>query len=122
MAQGLVEPIGGAQHKSKCQSDAVQKVHGSTAILNGRQFGADTDPLDCAAERANNSLVHRPARVAFRSLLARWNMWVVRARTSILSNVVTLVLLSILAGIVGGALVGMATRAKPGATSVAQPS
>jgi hypothetical protein len=49
-------------------------------------------------------------------------MWVVRARTSILSNVVTLVLLSILAGIVGGALVGMATRAKPGATSIAQPS
>lgn len=49
-------------------------------------------------------------------------MWVVRAKRSILSNVITLVLLSILAGIVGGALVGVATRSKPSATSMAQPS
>jgi hypothetical protein len=49
-------------------------------------------------------------------------MWVVRAKKNILGNVVTLVLLSILAGIVGGALVGMATRSKAAVTSVAQPS
>jgi len=49
-------------------------------------------------------------------------MWVVRTKKNILGNIVTLVLLSILAGIVGGALVGMATRSKPGATSMAQPS
>jgi hypothetical protein len=46
-------------------------------------------------------------------------MWVVRAKKSILSNIVTLVLLSILAGILGGALVGVATRSK---SAVALPS
>jgi hypothetical protein len=44
-------------------------------------------------------------------------MWVVRQRKSILGNLIALVLLSILAGIAGGALVGLATQGKPAGSS-----
>lgn len=47
-------------------------------------------------------------------------MWVVKARKSILANVITLILLSILAGVVGGGLVGLATRAKSATQSAGQ--
>jgi len=49
-------------------------------------------------------------------------MWVVRAKRNIVGNVITLVLLSILAGIVGGGLVGIATRSKPSTAVPSQPS
>lgn len=47
-------------------------------------------------------------------------MWVVKAHKSILANVITLVLLSILAGVVGGGLVGLVTKAKPAPQSAGQ--
>lgn len=47
-------------------------------------------------------------------------MWVVKARKNILANVITLVLLSILAGVIGGGLVGFATKAKPATQSAGQ--
>lgn len=47
-------------------------------------------------------------------------MWVVKARKSVLANVITLVLLSILAGVIGGGLVGMVTKAKPATPSAGQ--
>jgi hypothetical protein len=44
-------------------------------------------------------------------------MWVVHARKSILGNLVTLVLLSILAGMLGGGLIGIAMQPKSHTTS-----